>query len=91
MDENTKNIIKLTDESGHSIDYELLDIIKFDEKIYTVFYPTAENDTEVVILRVENTGNVDESRYVVEEDPYILKKVYEMFKEKYKDEIKFED
>ena len=86
-----KNIITLTDDKGNNMEYELLDIIEYDEKIYTVFYPTEEGDTEVIILRAEDTENLDESRYIVEQDEKIIQNVYEIFKEKYKDEIDFID
>lgn len=86
-----KNIMTLTDENGNTVEYELLDIIQYDEKIFVVFYPTALEDTEVVILRVEDSENINESNYVVEEDEYIVKEVYNIFKEKYKDDFKFDD
>lgn len=90
MEEN-KNIMTLTDDNGNNVDYELLDIIELEGKIYTVFYPTIEGDTEVLILRVEESDNIEQSEYVVEQNEKIINKVYDMFKEKYKDEIKFED
>lgn len=89
--ENKKNIMTLTDENGNTVQYELLDIIQYDENLYVVFYPTVLDDTEVVILRVEDSENINESNYIVEEDKYIVNEVYKMFKEKYKDKIKFED
>lgn len=84
-----RNIMTLTDENGNNVDYELLDIIEYDKRIYAVFYPTIPDDTEVVILRVENADNADQSVYVVEQDEFIINKVYEMFKEKYNDDFKF--
>ena len=89
--EEEKNILTLTDENGNAIDYELLDIVPLNKNIYGVFYPTVPNDTEVVILRIEDTDNPNKSKYIVEQDEFILKKVYAIFKEKYKDEIKFKD
>lgn len=90
MEEN-KNIMTLTDENGNNVDQELLDIIELEGKIYTVFYLTVEGDTEVLILRVEDSDNIEQSEYVVEQDEKIINKVFSIFKEKYKDEIKFED
>lgn len=87
--DDEKNIITLTDENGNNIDYELLDIIKYDDKIYAVFYPTIPDDNEVIILRVEDADNVEESVYVVEQDEFIINKIFSMFKEKYSDDFKF--
>lgn len=88
-----KNIMTLTDENGNNVDYELLDIIQYNNKIYTVFYPTDESNTEVIILRVEEAEDREKSYYVVENDENIVQKVYEIFKEKYEydDEIEFKD
>lgn len=86
-----KIIMNLTDENGNEVEYELLDIVKYNDSIYAVFYPTDIEDTEVIILRVEDSDNVDESIYVVEEDEEILNAVYDLFKEKYEDEIDFQD
>lgn len=86
-----KNIIALTDQDGNSINYELIDIIKENDKIYAIFYPTEVGDTEVLILRVEEAENPEQSLYVIEENNNIRQKVYEMFKEKYKDKIIFND
>ena len=86
-----KNIMSFTDENGNTIDYELLDIVEYNEKTYVVLYPTIPGDTEVIILRVEESDNPDESIYIPEPDEYTVNKVYALFKEKYKDEIKFED
>ena len=86
-----KNIMTFKDENGNERKYELLDIIPVEGKIYTVFYPTVLNDTEIIILRVEESDNPEESKYIVEQDKQILNKVYVIFKEKYKNEIDFID
>lgn len=86
-----KNIMTLTDENGNDVEYELLDIIRYDNSTYVVFYPTVENDSEIVILRVEESDNIDESIYVGEENEEVVKAVYELFKEKYADEFDFQD
>ena len=51
-----------------------------------------EEDGEVVILKLEDTDeDSDEESYVGVEDEEILNKVFEIFKEKYKDEFNFVD
>ena len=59
-------IIPLTDEQGNTVNYELLDIINYNENTYAVFYPTVPDDTEVLILRAEDIPNSDEDNYIVE-------------------------
>lgn len=86
-----KEIMTLYDEEGNAIDYELLDIISYNESLYVVFYPTVENDTEIIILRVEESDNIEESLYIAEENEEILNEVYKLFKEKYADEFDFKD
>ena len=51
-----------------------------------------EDDSgEVVILKVEPTENPDEESYVSVTDDDVLMTVFEIFKEKFKDEFHFED
>ena len=50
-----------------------------------------EDDGEVVILKVEDSGDEDEESYVSVDDEEILNKVFEIFKEKFKDEFNFTD
>lgn len=82
-------IIPLTDEQGNTVNYELLDIINYNENTYAVFYPTVPDDTEVLILRAEDIPNSDEDNYIVETDEKVVQQVYKMFKEKYKGKILF--
>ena len=82
-------IIPLTDEQGNTVNYELLDIINYNENTYAVFYPTVPDDTEVLILRAEDIPNSDEDNYIVETDEKVVQQVYKLFKEKYKGKILF--
>ncbi len=82
-------IMTLTDENGNAVDYELLDLIEYENDIYSVFYPTVPNDTEVLILRIENIPGTDEAKYVVETDDKKVLEIYEIFKEKYDGRILF--
>ena len=50
-----------------------------------------EEAGEVVILKLEDTESEDEESYVSVEDEEVLNKVFEMFKEKFKDEFNFVD
>ena len=91
VDNMKSNIITLTDELGNNIDYELLDIVDIGKDVYCVFYPTIENDTEVVILKVLASDNPDKTEYIVETDEKKVNEVFQKFKEKYSDTIEFRD
>ena len=94
-DEELNNIIILSDENGEDVEFEFLDLIEYDSEEYIVLLPVAEEDEEedgqVVILKVESTENEDEESYVSVDDEDVLNAVFDMFKEKFKDEFNFVD
>ena len=92
LDEELDNIIILNDEDGNEVQFEFLDLIELDGEEYVVLLPVEddeEEDGEVVILKVEDTDSEDEESYVSVDDQEILNKVFEIFKEKFKDEFNF--
>ncbi len=94
LDEELNNIIILNDEDGNEVQFEFLDLIELDGEEYVVLLPTdedEEDDGEVVILKVEDTDSEDEESYVSVDDQEVLNKVFEIFKEKFKDEFNFID
>ncbi len=94
MEEELDNIIVLNDENGDEVQFEFLDLIELDDEEYVVLLPVEEDEDaegEVVILKVEDTENEDEESYVSVEDEDTLNKVFEIFKEKFKDEFNFID
>ncbi len=94
MDEELDNIIVLNDEDGNEVNFEFLDLVELDGEEYVVLLPTDEDEDEpgeVVILQVEDTDSEDEESYISVEDEEVLNKVFEMFKEKFKDEFDFID
>ncbi len=99
MDENmeeTDNIIILNDEDGNEAKFEFLDLIELDSEEYVVLLPVVEDDEEdegeVVILKLEDTDeDAQEESYVSVEDEEVLLKVFNIFKEKFKDEFDFID
>ncbi len=90
--EELDNIITLNDEEGNEVEFEFLDLIEFEGEEYVVLLPVEETDDagEVVILQVEDIDTEEES-YTSVEDEDILNKVFEIFKEKFKDEFNFVD
>lgn len=90
------NIIILNDEEGKENRFEFLDLVELDNEEYIVLLPADEEESdepgEVVILKVEESDEEsDEESYVSVDDEEILNKVFEMFKEKFKDEFDFID
>jgi len=89
------NIVVLNDENGEEIKFEFLDLISLDDEEYVVLLPVVEegeeDNGEVVILRLEETDSETEESYVSVDDEEILNKVFQIFKEKFKDEFNFED
>lgn len=98
MEENFEeidNIIVLNDENGNEVQFEFLDLIEYDSEEYVVLLPVIEEDEEddgeVVILKVEETESEDEESYVSVDDEEVLTAVFEIFKDKFKDEFNFTD
>ncbi len=95
IEDDMDNIIILNDEDGNEVQFEFLDLIDYDEEEYVVLLPVEEDSEdeigEVVILKVEQTESEDEESYVGVEDEEILNKVFEIFKEKFKDEFNYVD
>ena len=93
LDEELDNIIILNDEDGNEVQFEFLDLIELDGEEYVVLLPTEddEEEGEVVILKVEDTDSEEEESYVSVDDQNVLNKVFEIFKEKFKDEFDFVD
>ena len=94
--EELDNIVVLNDEEGNEVQFEFLDLVELDDEEYVVLLPVTdegeEDEGEVVILKLEDTDDdSEEESYVGVEDEEILTKVFEMFKEKYKDEFNFVD
>ena len=89
------DIITLTDENGEDMDFELLDLVEYEGKRYAVLLPPIEDvegedeDEEVLILQVEDDGTEENESYVFVDDDDILTAVFDIFKEKFKDEFDF--
>ena len=88
-EELSDNIITLTDEEGKESNFELLDLVELDNEEYVVLLPVDDEESEepgeVVILNEETES------YVSVEDEETLTKVFEIFKDKFKNEFDFVD
>ena len=98
MEENEEldNIVILNDEDGNEVKFEFLDLVELDNEEQVVLLPMTEegeeDEGEVVILKVEDTDDEsEEESYVSIDDEEILNKVFEIFKEKFKDDFDFVD
>ena len=90
MLQNNNDIVILTDEKGRDVRFKLLDLIEYESKEYVVLYPLDDNSRQVSILEVEKSAGGKESYISVDDDDTVLK-VYEIFKERFKDVFDFED
>lgn len=91
--EELDNIIVLNDEEGNEVKFEFVDLLEYENEEYVILIPAEESEEEpgeVVILKVEGETEEEET-YVSVDDEEVLNKVFDMFKEKYKDEFDFVD
>jgi len=88
-DDFEDNVVTLVNEKGEDVEFEYLDTLEVDGLDYLILVPVDDpDDGGVVIFRIEDEG--EEETYVgvdIEE----FTKVFNAFKEKYKDEYEFED
>lgn len=93
--EEQSNIIELLDENGKSVKFEFLDLIEYENNNYVILLPAEEvedeDSDEVVILKEDTSADNGEQSYVSVEDEETLNKVFEIFKEKFKDDFNFVD
>ena len=88
--EQPTNILTLTDENGVDVDFEYLDCVDYEGKEYLVLIPADQAATEIVILEVEPVDEENEN-YLSVGDENVLNAVYDIFKDRYKDILTFED
>ena len=90
LQEEQSNILVLTDENGQDVEFEYLDCIEYNGTEYLILMPADENSSEIVILQVEPVDEENEN-YLSVSDENVLNAVYDIFKERYKDVLTFED
>lgn len=93
MNNELDNIIVLNDENGNEVNFEFLDLIEYNGEEYVVLLPCDGIDDagEVVILKLEDTDDEDTESYASVDDESVLNAVFEIFKDKFKDEFNFAD
>lgn len=90
VEEEDNGVLILTDEDGQDVSFEYLDSVDYQGKEYLVLMPSDEAETQIVILEVEPVDEENENYFSVN-DEAILDAVYDIFKERYKDVLTFED
>ena len=89
-----EDFVTLTDENGNDVEFEFLDYVKYKNEEYVVLLPVESEDEdadgEVIILEVHPLDEENEE-YLSIEDATTLNKVFEVFKERFKDDFNFVD
>ena len=89
-EEEESNLLSLTDENGQETVFEYLDVIEYQGKEYLILLPVEDEEGQVVILEIEPVDEETEN-YLSVGDEELLNAVYDIFKEKYKDILIFEE
>lgn len=93
MQEEYTNVITLTDSDGSDVDFEVLDIVPYNDHEYAVLLPVDdESDSpEAVILELlEAEEDNEEDMLQGVDDEEILNAVFNLFMEKNADDFQFE-
>ena len=90
LPEEESSVITFVDEDGVESSFEYMDCIEYQGKEYLALLPVEEDSNEVVILEIEPVDEENENYLTVEDDD-ILSAVYEIFKDRFKDVLTFED
>lgn len=89
-EEYEAEIITLEDDLGNEKNFEFLDVVEYDGEEYIILLPEEEEEqNEVMILRIESVDDETEN-YIGVDDEEILQKVFDIFKDRYKDDYDFE-
>ena len=91
-EEDMDNLITLMGDNGEEVVFEFLDLIPYEGKEYVVLLPTEgseEDDTVVIMEVVEVEEDMEEYHGIA--DQKLVDTLFEIFKEKNKDEFNFVD
>ncbi|MBQ8057749.1 MAG: DUF1292 domain-containing protein [Ruminococcus sp.] len=82
-------IVVLQDNEGNEVEFELLDVVEYNNEEYIVLIENDEQAQDVTILKIESIDDETEEYFGID-DEELLSNVFEVFKEKYKGEFDFE-
>ena len=83
-----QNMLSLLDEEGNEVLFEVLDMIEYKEENYVVLLPEGE-EVDVVILKVTEIDDTQDQFSPVESEEDVVA-IFELFKERCKDDFDFE-
>lgn len=87
MDERKQpKTFTFTDNFGNEIEFQLIDIVLWNEKEYGIMLPV---NGDINVLITEKVEYEDFENYITVNDFETLEAVFEVFKEKNKDTIEF--
>lgn len=90
MADERDGIVKLVDDEGKEVEFEYITTIEMDDKVYLVLHPVdAEEDEEVIILKVEKSEDGEDNLVTLEEEEE--EKVFEEFNRLIEEEYEFEE
>ena len=82
-------------DENENLDEELDNVVVLNDEEYVILLPMTEDNEEeegeVVILKVEDSDDEEEESYVSVDDEAILNQVFDIFKERFKDDFDFVD
>lgn len=83
-----QNMLSLLDEEGNEVLFEVLDMIEYKEENYVILLPEGE-EVDVVILKVTAIDDTQDQFSPVESEEDVIA-IFELFKERCKDDFDFE-
>ena len=86
--EVNQNMLSLLDEEGNEVLFEVLDMIEYKEENYVILLPEGE-EVDVVILKVTAIDDTQDQFSPVESEEDVMA-IFELFKERCKDDFDFE-
>lgn len=84
-----REIIILHDEDGDKMELERLDVIPYEGKQYAVLMETSNANGDLLILQVDQPTDSDETLYDIPDSEQTVTAIYNLFKERHRDEFTF--
>lgn len=88
---NNKVVLKLEDENGNVMDFELLDMVEYNQEAFGVFMPADDDEGEVAILRLVGKDDQKAENYAPVNDEQLEQAVFDLFQIKNLDAFHFDD
>lgn len=91
LPEEEIDVVYLIDDLGNEVEFERLDVIEYEGIEYLYLIPLDdEENAGLMILEISSVDDETEE-YIGIEDEELLNTLFEIFKDKWKDEFNFED